>query len=93
VPDDLAEETMVEYYRGVKKGLGASAALSAAQRVALAKDGPLANAVVCGSFVAIGDGSSAPRLSHGPARSRIVLLALVVIAAALVARIVLGRRR
>jgi hypothetical protein len=93
IPDDLAGAMMAEYYRNIRKGLGASAALSAAQRAALAKGGAIANPAVWGAFAAIGDGASAPRLSHGIVRSRFIFLALVLAAAVLAALIVRGRRR
>ena len=83
IPDDLAGTMMAEYYRNVKKGLGASAALSAAQRTALARSGAIASPAVWGAFVAIGDGVSAPRLSHGFIRSKFFFLALALAAAVL----------
>ena len=93
IPDDLAGAMMVEYYRNIRKGLDASAALSAAQRAALAKDGAIASPAVWGAFVAIGDGASAPRLSPGFIRSRFISIALVLAAAVLAAFIVRRRRR
>ncbi len=93
IPDDLAGAMMAEYYRNVKKGLGASAALSAAQRTAIAKDGAIASPAVWGAFVAIGDGASAPRLSRGSIGSRYVYIALVIAAAVLAALVMRGRRR
>lgn len=93
IPDDLAGEMMVEYYRNIGKGLDASAALSAAQRSAVAKGGAIASPAVWGAFVAIGDGASAPRLSHGLARTKFVFLALVLAAAVLVAFVMRRRRR
>lgn len=93
IPDELAGAMMAEYYRGIKKGLGAAAALSSAQRAAIAQDGALGGPAVWGAFVAIGDGASAPRLSHGFARSKFVVLGLVLAAAVLAALVVRGRRR
>jgi CHAT domain-containing protein len=93
IPDDLASAMMAEYYRNIKKGLGASAALSAAQRAALAKGGAIASPAVWGAFVAIGDGASAPRLSHGFARTKMVFLALVLAGLVLAGINMLGRRR
>jgi len=93
LPDDLAEELTIEYYRNVRRGLGASAALGAAQRAALAKGGAIANPVRWGSFVAIGDGASAPRLSRRFVGSKFAALALVLAAAVLAAFLVRGRRR
>jgi CHAT domain-containing protein/tetratricopeptide (TPR) repeat protein len=92
IPDELAGEMTVEYYRNIKKGLDASAALGAAQRAALAKGGAIASPAVWGAFVAIGDGASAPRLSHGIVGSKFILLGLVLAAAVLAALIVRGRR-
>lgn len=93
IPDDLAGAMMAEYYRNIREGLGASAALSAAQRAALAKGGAIANPAVWGAFAAIGDGASAPKLSHGMVRSRFIFLALVLAAAILAALIMRGRRK
>jgi len=93
IPDDLAGEMMIEYYRNIRKGLDASAALSAAQRAAIAKGGPIASPAVWGAFVAIGDGASAPRLSHGLVLSKFIILALVLAAAVLVAFVIRRRRR
>jgi CHAT domain-containing protein/tetratricopeptide (TPR) repeat protein len=93
IPDDLAAVMMVEYYRNIKRGLDASAALSAAQRAALARSGAIASPAVWGAFVAIGDGDSAPRISRGIIGSRSVLVALVCAAVVLVALIMRGRRR
>jgi tetratricopeptide (TPR) repeat protein/CHAT domain-containing protein len=93
IPDDLAGEMTIEYYRNVKKGLGASAALSAAQRTAIAKGGAIANPAVWGAFAAIGDGASAPRLARGIIGSRFIGLALVCAAAVLAALAIRRRRR
>jgi len=93
IPDDLAGELMAEYYRNVKKGLDASAALGAAQRAAIAKEGAIASPAVWGAFVAIGDGASAPRLSRGFIGSRSVYIALVLAAAVFAALVMRGRRR
>ncbi len=93
IPDDLAGDMMIEYYRGVKKGLTAAAALSAAQRSALAKEGAITNPAVWGAYVAIGDGASAPRLSSRLVRSRVLLIALVLAGVVLGAIVVRGRRR
>jgi hypothetical protein len=84
---------MIEYYRGVKKGLGAAAALSAAQRNALAAGGAIASPAVWGAYVAIGDGAAAPRLSSWFVRSRVLLVALALAAVVLGAFVVRGRRR
>ena len=93
IPDDLAGAMMAEYYCNIKKGLGAGSALSAAQRAALAKGGAIANPAVWGAFAAIGDGASAPRLSHGIVRLRFIVLTLVLAAAVLAALIMRGRRK
>lgn len=93
VPDELAGAMMTEYYENVRSGLGAAAALSAAQRTALARSDALGLPAVWGAFVAIGDGSSAPKLSRELARPAYVALALFAVAAAVIMMIMLRRRR
>jgi CHAT domain-containing protein/tetratricopeptide (TPR) repeat protein len=93
VSDELAGGMMVEYYRNVRKGLGCAAALSAAQRWALARSDVLGRPAVWGAFAAIGDGASAPKLSRGFEHPMRIVLALCATAAALVALFVLRRRR
>ena len=93
VPDELAGAMMIEYYENVRKGLGAAAALSAAQRSALVRSDALGLPAVWGAFVAIGDGSSAPKLSSELTRETYVALALFAVAAAVIMLIVLRRRR
>jgi CHAT domain-containing protein/tetratricopeptide (TPR) repeat protein len=93
VPDDLAGELMVEYYRNVRNGLDAAAALGAAQRSALARKDALASPAVWGSFVVIGDGASAPRLSREITFAVYVAVALVAAAAVIIAFTALRRRR
>jgi CHAT domain-containing protein/tetratricopeptide (TPR) repeat protein len=91
--DELTGAMMIEYYRNVAKGLGAAAALSAAQRAVLAAGGALANPAVWGAFVAIGDGSSAPKLSRGVPRLAFIAVALAAVALAALALNMLRRRR
>jgi CHAT domain-containing protein/tetratricopeptide (TPR) repeat protein len=93
VSDELAGAMMVEYYRGIRRGLGAAAALGAAQRAALAGGEALGRPAAWGAFVAIGDGASAPKLSRGFTRKTYLASALCAAAAALVVLIILRRRR
>ena len=93
VPDALSGEMMVEYYRGIRKGLDAAAALSAAQRTALARTDALGRPAVWGAYVAIGDGASAPRLARGLISSTYIAGLLIVVAAVASALILVRRRR
>jgi CHAT domain-containing protein/Flp pilus assembly protein TadD len=93
VPDALSGEMMVEYYRGIRHGLGAAAALSAAQRAALARSDALGRPAVWGAYVAIGDGASAPRLSSGLVSSRHIAGLLIVVAAVASVLILVRRHR
>jgi CHAT domain-containing protein len=93
VPDALSGEMMVEYYRGIRRGLGAAAALSAAQRAALARKDALGRPAVWGAYVAIGDGASAPNLSRGLAGSTYIAGLLLVVAAVASVLILVRRRR
>jgi CHAT domain-containing protein/tetratricopeptide (TPR) repeat protein len=93
VPDEPADRILIAYYRNVRKGMAAAAALSAAQRAALASRGPIARPAVWGAFVAIGDGASVPRLSRGFTRLMYLALILLAAAAALVVLTMLRRRR
>lgn len=81
VPDNLAREMMVAYYRGVRSGLGAAAALRAAQLSAI-QGGGLAEPSVWGAFAAIGDGNSTPRLSRTLSPTSALALVLLALAAA-----------
>jgi CHAT domain-containing protein/tetratricopeptide (TPR) repeat protein len=93
VPDELVGPMMREYYRNVRKGLGAAAALSAAQRSALAGNDALARPAVWGAFVAIGDGASAPRLSREVTRPMYLAFALLAVAGVIIVLNMLKRRR
>ncbi|HVO76451.1 MAG TPA: CHAT domain-containing protein, partial [Candidatus Bathyarchaeia archaeon] len=92
VPDALSGKMMAQYYRGVRKGLGAAAALSGAQRASIASGGALGRPAVWGAFVAIGDGASSPRLARVLTAMRLAAVLLAALAAAL-AVILLRRRR
>jgi CHAT domain-containing protein len=93
VPDELLRPMMLAYYRNVRKGMGAAAALSAAQRAALAGNDALARPAVWGALVAIGDGASAPKLSGELTRPTHLAFALLAVAAVIVALNMLKRRR
>lgn len=93
VPDALSGEMMVEYYRGIRHGLDAAAALSAAQRTALARSDALGRPAVWGAYVAIGDGASAPRLSSGLIGSAYIAGFLIVVAAVASVLILVRRHR
>jgi hypothetical protein len=84
---------MLAYYRNVRKGMGAAAALSAAQRAALVGNDALARPAVWGALVAIGDGASAPKLSREPTRTMYLAFALLAVAAVIVVLNMLKRRR
>jgi CHAT domain-containing protein len=92
VPDTLSGEMMVEYYRGVRHGLDAAAALGAAQRAALARSDALSRPAVWGAYVAIGDGASAPRLSSR-LTSPAYIAGLLIVVAAFASVLILVRRR
>ena len=91
VPDNLADEMMVAYYRGIRGGLSAAAALRAAQLSAI-EAGLLAEPV-WGAFVAIGDGNSTPRLSHTLSPTSALALVLLGLAAAAILINLFRRRR
>jgi hypothetical protein len=73
---------MVAYYRGIRGGLGAAAALRAAQLSCIEGGGGLAEPAVWGAFAAIGDGDSTPRLSHTLSPTSALALVLLALAAA-----------
>jgi CHAT domain-containing protein/tetratricopeptide (TPR) repeat protein len=64
VPDKLAGQFMLEFYRRIRDGSNVAAALRSAQLAAIEGTGALAEASAWGAFVAIGDGQSAPTLSR-----------------------------
>ena len=93
VPDRLARGVMEEYYRGVRRGMGAARALAEAQRACLARGGALARPAVWGAFCAIGDGGAALERSPGLDPAAWLSIALIVASGAAIARILLRRRR
>ena len=93
VPDRLARGMMEEYYRGVRRGMGAAQALAEAQRACLSRGGALAQPAVWGAFCAIGDGGAALKRAGGLDPAAWLSIALLVAAGAAIARILLRRRR
>jgi len=81
-----------EVYRNIRKGMNAAAALSAAQREAIAGGGAPSELAVWGAFVAIGDGASKPRLSRELSREQYAALALLIAIAVIVALNIRKRR-
>jgi CHAT domain-containing protein len=92
VPDKLAGALMVQFYRNIKKGSNAAAALRAAQLAAIERRDALAEPSAWGAFVVMGDGRSAPKLSRGLNPTTTLAFILLALAAAAIL-INLFRRR